>query len=214
MQKTRIFEERNILKLSDWPFIVNLHFWFQDDKFLYFVLDYAECGDLLSLINKFFENDGLNEEMTRFITAEIVIALEYLHKNGIIYRDLKPQNILIDSEGHIKLTDFGLAKSKFNSKQENTLWGTIKYMAPEILMMQKYDMTVDYWSLGIIIFRLLTGILPYNNSNSSEIKNIIRYDDFDFDIDTFSVETKEILSGLLEKDPKKRLGAKGIDEIK
>lgn len=87
-------------------------------------------------------------------------------------------------------------------------------MAPEILMMQKYDMTVDYWSLGIIIFRLLTGILPYNNSNSSEIKNIIRYDDFDFDIDTFSVETKEILSGLLEKDPKKRLGAKGIDEIK
>ena len=214
MQRARIFSERDILKLANTPFIVNLHFWFQDDDYLYFVLDYAECGDLFNLINTFKETEELSIEIGRFITAEILVALEFLHENNIIYRDIKPQNVLVDKEGHVKLCDFGLAKARFDSSQENTLWGTVKYMAPEILMYQKYGFTADFWSLGILLYRVSTGELPYNDSDVSKIKNKIKFEDFKLDHESFDDDTIDILRKLLTKDPKKRLGAKGIDQIK
>mmetsp|Transcript_21759 Transcript_21759/g.19274 ORF Transcript_21759/g.19274 Transcript_21759/m.19274 type:complete len:167 (+) Transcript_21759:324-824(+) len=162
--------ERNIIKLVNHPFIVKLHYSFQSEEKLYFLLDFLNGGDLfhhIAISGKF------KEKRARFYAAELVLALNYLHENSIVYRDLKPQNIIIGQDGHIKLTDFGLSKENFNEKQENTICGTIKYIAPEAISGDKYNHMVDWWSLGIIIYRMLTGKLPYPTSKNHEVKIFI-----------------------------------------
>ena len=126
----RLFNEREIIKNIDNPFIVKLYYTFQTTSKAYFILDLLNGGDLYTYIIK---NGSMKEENVRFYAAEIVLALEHLHKNNIVYRDLKPQNIIIDKDGHIKLTDFGLSKKDFDQELENTIWGTMKYIAPETI---------------------------------------------------------------------------------
>ena len=146
------------MKEINHPFIVKLHYSFQTDDKLFFLLDFLNGGDLFHhiAISKKFK-----EKRVRFYAAEMVLALDFLHKNNIVYRDLKPQNIIIGYDGHVKLTDFGLSKKHFNQQQENTICGTIKYIAPEAISGKQYNHMVDWWSLGIIIYRMLTGKLPY-----------------------------------------------------
>ena len=144
-----------------------------------------------------------------------MLALSHLHENGIVYRDLKPQNIIIAGDGHVKLTDFGLSKANFEHDQTQTIWGTIKYIAPETLSGQKYNHTVDWWSLGIIVYRMITGELPYPSNKNKEVGQFIV--NWEIEVSPKKVKnsvTRDFICKLLTKDPNKRLGANGVEEIK
>ncbi len=144
----------------DHPFIVTLRYAFQTPDKLYMVFDFVNGGELFFHLN---QEDMFKEDRAKFYSAEILLALQFLHSKNIIYRDLKPENILIDYEGHIKLTDFGLAKElkdeihKQNKTKTTTFCGTPEYLAPEIIRGEKYDESVDYWSLGILLYEMITG---------------------------------------------------------
>lgn len=158
--------ERDILVLlRDQPFLVNLHHVFQNPSQLFLVLDYYAGGDIatqLSLMSSF------SEERTRFYAAEIIHGLGILHQYGIVYRDLKPENVLIGRDGHIVLTDFGLSKifsiddvDEENVPSTQTFCGTAEYLAPEILLGERYTFVVDFWSLGTLLFEMLAGTVSY-----------------------------------------------------
>ena len=127
------------------PFIVRLHYAFQTPEKLYFVMDFLNGGELFYHLRR---EQRFSEDRTRFYAAEILVALECLHENGIIYRDLKPENVLLDSEGHIKLTDFGLSKIKQTENEiAYTFCGTPEYLAPEIVRGEGYWKEIDFWAL-------------------------------------------------------------------
>lgn len=208
--KARVLTERNIMKTIDHPFIVKLHYSFQTEDKLYFLLDFLNGGDLfhhIAISGKF------KEKRARFYAAELVLALNFLHENNIVYRDLKPQNIIIGKDGHVKLTDFGLSKENFEEDQENTIWGTIKYIAPEAISGFQYNHMVDWWSLGIIIYRMLTGKLPYPTTKNHEVKIFIVKWRIKISRNKFSKAAYDLLTKLLVRNPDKRLGAWGVEEI-
>ncbi|XP_020632368.1 ribosomal protein S6 kinase beta-1-like [Orbicella faveolata] len=151
--------ERNILEAVKHPFIVDLIYAFQTGGKLYLILEYLSGGELFMHL----EREGIFMEDTAcFYLSEIVLALEHLHKQGIIYRDLKPENILLDTQGHVVLTDFGLCKEAvFENSLTHTFCGTIEYMAPEILTRSGHGKAVDWWSLGALMYDMLTGSPPF-----------------------------------------------------
>lgn len=151
--------ERSILEEVRHPFIVRLFYAFQTDAKLYLILDFACGGELFTYLEK---EKMLLEDRAVFYLAELVLALEHLHRLGIIYRDLKPENILLDREGHVLLTDFGLSKVALGQDERtNTVCGTVEYMAPEVLASREYDMSVDWWSLGALAFDVMTGSVSF-----------------------------------------------------
>eukprot|EP00829_Urostomides_striatus_P015531 TRINITY_DN4899_c0_g1_i1.p1 TRINITY_DN4899_c0_g1~~TRINITY_DN4899_c0_g1_i1.p1 ORF type:complete len:243 (+),score=61.11 TRINITY_DN4899_c0_g1_i1:56-784(+) len=153
--------ERRILEKMEHPFIVTLRYAFQTKAKLYMVFDYICGGDLfLHLKNA----EMFTEERAKFYAAEILLALEFLHKRHIVYRDLKPENVLIDLDGHVKLTDFGLSKELVEGKT-NTFCGTDEYLAPEIILNEPYNESVDWWALGVLLFEMLTGWAPWEDNN-------------------------------------------------
>lgn len=154
--------ERDILvRLRGQPFLVNLQQIFQTSSQLFILLDYYPGGDIatqLSVVTSF------SEERTRFYAAEIIYGLKILHQHGIVYRDLKPENVLIGKDGHIVLADFGLSKifseqdeDEYNVPSTRTFCGTAEYLAPEILLGEKYTFVVDFWSLGTLLYEMLAG---------------------------------------------------------
>lgn len=151
-QVDHIKNEKNILASVQHPFIVNLIESFQDDLNLYLVFDFVQGGEIFRLLRKenLFPND-----VTLFYIAEITLALEYLHSHQIAYRDLKPENLLISSEGHMRITDFGFAKKI--EDRSYTLCGTPEYLAPEIILGQGHHQGVDWWALGVLMFEMLSG---------------------------------------------------------
>ena len=155
--------ERDVLRRVKNPFIVRLSHSFQDRDTFCFIMEYLSGGELSSLIQR---SGPFIESNAAFYAAEILLGIEALHKEGIIYQDLKPENVLLDSNGHVKLIDFGLSKvSADEIKKHGTLCGTAEYMAPEVITSGKQSKAVDWWSLGIIIFELLSGHLPFEGEN-------------------------------------------------
>jgi serum/glucocorticoid-regulated kinase 2 len=149
--------ERKILEFVNHPFIVSLKFAFQSDTKLYLVMDYYNGGELFYHLRK---NKRFNEEQAKFYLAQIILAIEFLHKNKVIYRDIKPENIILDNKGYIKLTDFGLAKEDVSDEVgTQTFCGTPEYLAPEIIRGDKYGKSVDIWCMGILLYEMLFGLV-------------------------------------------------------
>ncbi|XP_017775402.1 PREDICTED: ribosomal protein S6 kinase beta-2 isoform X2 [Nicrophorus vespilloides] len=165
--------ERNILEEVKHPFIVDLIYAFQTGGKLYLILEYLSGGELFMHL----EREGIFLEDTAcFYLSEIILALEHLHLQGIIYRDLKPENILLDAQGHVKLTDFGLCKEHIQEGiVTHTFCGTIEYMAPEILTRSGHGKEVDWWSLGALMYDMLTGAPPFTAENRKKtIERILK----------------------------------------
>lgn len=155
-QVEHILAEASILGSIRHPFIVNMLKTFQDDKRLYIVLEYVVGGELFSHLRKAgkFPND-----VAKFYAAEVILAFEYIHSMDILYRDLKPENLLLDVGGHIKITDFGFAKKV--PERTFTLCGTPEYLAPEIIQSKGHGKAVDWWALGILTYEMLVGYPPF-----------------------------------------------------
>lgn len=162
--------ERRILESTQHPFIVDLKYAFQSEGKLYYVLEYLCGGDFFQLFSD--HHFMFEESWARFYACEIVLALQYLHQQGIVYRDLKPENILIDANGHIKLTDFGLCKENlYENDTTRTYCGTVEYVAPEVILRKPYNKSVDWWSFGILLYEMLVGKSPFGEDGSRDIKH-------------------------------------------
>ena len=173
--------ERKILQDIHCPFLVHLVFAFQTADKLYMVLDYMAGGELFFWLK---QERKFSETRCRLYTAEITLALDALHKANIVYRDLKPENILLDAVGHIRLTDFGLAKSGVTSYNADggtkTFCGTPEYLAPEILENKGHGKAVDWWALGTLLFEMLTGLPPFYDTNIHKMYQKIQNDPIKF----------------------------------
>ena len=195
-----VFSERNVLMKVKHPFIVSLSFAFQTASKFYLGLEYIPGGELFSHIQK---KTKLDLDETRFYAAEIGLALSYIHENGIIYRDLKPENILLDEEGHVKITDFGLAKDISFDPSTTTFCGTVEYLAPEIIKRERYSYAIDWWGYGCLIYEMLFGQTPFYDENRARIFQRIPEEDPYFPND-FDENAKDFIMKLLIKDQKQR----------
>ncbi|KAJ4297265.1 hypothetical protein N0V88_004183 [Collariella sp. IMI 366227] len=207
--------ERQILEsVNRHPFVVNLYYAFQDHEKLYLILEYGQGGELFTYLKA---ERMLSEDKAVFYMAEMVLALSHLHQNlGVVYRDLKPENCLLDAQGHLLLTDFGLSKVAVDPDACNSILGTVDYMAPEVILGKKYGKAVDWWSLGAMGVDLMTGNPPFRGPNHAKIQdNIVKQK---LALPWFlSADAKDLLLRLLRKEPTKRLGynmPKDLDTIK
>ncbi|KAG2129494.1 kinase-like domain-containing protein [Suillus clintonianus] len=208
---THTLAERLVLARVNNPFIVPLKFSFQSEQKLYLVLAFVNGGELFHHLQR---EQRFNEERSRFYSAELLLALEHLHELDVVYRDLKPENILLDYTGHIALCDFGLCKLNMkDSDTTNTFCGTPEYLAPEILNGQGYNKSIDWWTLGVLLYEMLSGLPPFYDEVTDKMYQKILTDPLTFGPD-IGTEARSILTSLLNRDPSKRLGVNGAEEIK
>jgi serum/glucocorticoid-regulated kinase 2 len=188
---------------------------FQTPGRIYFIMQYVRGGELFKQLS---EKKRLPEANAKFYATQIALALGHLHKNKIIYRDVKPENILIDETGYIFLTDFGMAKFLNEDQTANSFCGTPEYLAPEIITGEGHNKAVDWWSLGIILYEMIVGIPPFYHQNQKVMFEFIRSKTIIFPGDKYNIpiseECKDIISKFLIKDQKTRLGSKGdLEEV-
>ena len=163
--------ERNVLSFFNHPFIIQLHYSFQTPEKLFMILEYAPGGDLGGVLKV---EKKLSEDRARNYMCEIILAIEELHRRDIIFRDLKPDNVVIDEDGHAKLTDFGLSKEGIQDNHgASSFCGSVAYLAPEILKRQGHGKSVDWYLCGVLLYEMLCGIPPYfDNKKEQMFKNI------------------------------------------
>ncbi|KAK6543790.1 camp-dependent protein kinase catalytic subunit [Orbilia ellipsospora] len=194
-------DERRMLQRVKHPFLITLWGTFQDSKNLYMVMDFIEGGELFSLLRK---SQRFPNPVAKFYAAEVALALDYLHSLNIIYRDLKPENLLLDRHGHLKITDFGFAKEVPDITW--TLCGTPDYLAPEVVASKGYNKSVDWWSLGILIFEMLCGYTPFWDGGSpmkiyeNILRGRVKYPAY------IHPDAMDLLQQLITPDLTKRLG--------
>ncbi|KAI9718178.1 MAG: camp-dependent protein kinase catalytic subunit [Chrysothrix sp. TS-e1954] len=194
-------DERKMLARVKHPFLITLWGTFCDSRNLYMVMDFVEGGELFSLLRK---SQRFPNPVAKFYAAEVSLALDYLHSLNIIYRDLKPENLLLDRHGHLKITDFGFAKEVPDITW--TLCGTPDYLAPEVVSSKGYNKSVDWWSLGILIYEMLCGFTPFYDSGSpmkiyeNILKGRVKYPPH------LHPDAQDLLSKLITADLTKRLG--------
>lgn len=209
--------EAKILESMSHPFIVHLYKTFRNDEKLYIIMECLHGGELYGHLKKY---GRFTLSVVKFYSAEILIAQEYLHKKSIVYRDMKPENVVVDSGGHVVLTDFGLAKHvEFGSEKKTyTFCGTPEYISPEIVNNEGYNHTSDWWSFGVLIYEMLCGFSPFRADNEDAIYKSIRAVHSAAGGLTFpkhvDAGTKDIISKLLTINVASRLGTRGADDIK
>jgi serum/glucocorticoid-regulated kinase 2 len=159
----QVFGELDVMRrLTSHPFVIKLYWCFQTEEYLHFVVDFCSGGELFYLL----QNKRLfTETEAKFYFAEILLGLEYIHNQNVIYRDLKPENIFIDIDGHIKLADFGLSKVQRNNVLNLTYCGSAEYMSPEMLNGEPYSYGIDYYSLGAVLYEMVTGLPPFYSTD-------------------------------------------------
>ncbi|CAF4927295.1 unnamed protein product, partial [Rotaria sp. Silwood1] len=209
--------EKNVFeKATNHPFLVGLHSCFQTPSRLFFVIEFVTGGDLMYHMQR---QRKLPESSARFYAAEITIALHFLHEHGVIYRDLKLDNVLLDADGHIKLTDYGMCKEGLDFKRDertSTFCGTPNYLAPEMLRNHDYNFSVDWWALGVLMFEMMAGRSPFEIVGSAENPDLNTEDRlFQVILEqpiriprSLTVKAKNVLEGFLNKDPRCRLGCR------
>lgn len=205
--------ERLILEEIEHPFIARLQFSFQTKDKLYLVTDYCSGGELFHHMSE----HGFSYELSKFYAAELVLGLEHLHALKVAYRDLKPENILLEASGHLRITDFGLSKLNVVSDTgAQTLVGSPEYLAPEVYSMQQYGFAVDWWSLGVFLYEMLTGVHPFFDDNREHMVKKIMTPNIMRELmpNTMPPEAASLICGLLTFNPAERLGSRGVDEIR
>ena len=207
-----VFREKTVLSKMNHPGIVKLHMTAMDDKSLYFLLEYCANGELFELIKKY---DRLPQDVVRFYTAQILEALDHIHGQGIVHRDIKPENILLDSNLHIKITDFGTAKEVgsvvHTQLVRSSFVGTSHYLSPEILNEDKVSTSSDIWALGCVIYQMLVGRPPFSGATDYLIFEQIRKNQIVFP-EFVSAPLRQLISSLLQIDPSQRPTAAQIRE--
>ena len=209
-QVEHVYSEKFLLSNIRFPFIIQLYGTFKDQRNIYMLLEYAIGGELFTYLRragKFSVAD------TKFYASEIVLALEYMHSMNIVYRDLKPENLLLDSNGHIKITDFGFAKIVHDRTW--TLCGTPEYLAPEIIQSTGHGKAVDWWALGILIYEMLAGFPPFYDDNHFVVYEKILSGQLVFP-SHFDAASIDLIRRLLVRDKSKRLGnmKNGANDVK
>lgn len=204
-QQEHIRSERKILLKVDHPFIVKLYKTFEDPDHVYFLLEYVYGGEVFSHLR---QAGRFSKEYTKFYAGQIVLVLKYLHEMNIVYRDLKPENLLISANGYIKITDFGFAKEL--REDTSTLCGTPEYLAPEIIQSKGHGLAVDWWALGILMFEMLCGYPPFYDDNPFGIYQKILVGKIDFP-KYFDDYGKDLVKRLLIADKTQRLGDSSKD---
>ncbi|MDP2436843.1 MAG: AGC family serine/threonine-protein kinase [archaeon] len=195
--------ERDILRKVRHPFFVSLHFAFQDAGRVYLVMDWIAGGPLFQRLRL---ECMIAEDQARLYLAQLVLALEHLHGQSIIHRDLKPENILLTPRGNIAITDFGFAKEDMGDQQRTTTFcGTIEYMAPEMIKGEQYGKAADWWSVGVLMYDMLTGSPPFTSENQATLQQKICTQKIKFP-GYLTSGAVSLLRGFLEREPSKRLG--------
>ena len=223
MSKTKIIDkhsiksvknERNLLEKINHPFIINMHYSFQDKDNLYLIMDFLSGGDLRYHLCK---KKKFTESQSKFFISNILLSLEYIHENKIIHRDIKPENLILDSKGYVHLTDFGISKiqSKNNSKETS---GTPGYMSPEVMCGQNHTIAVDYFALGVMTYEFMKGYRPYIGRNRKEIKEKILMKEINIKYNKdycngWSYQSIDFINKLLVRKDKLRLGFNGCKDV-
>jgi len=210
-QVQHIKNEKNILTSIDHPYIVNLLASFQDASRIYFVMEFVTGGEMFSHLRRARKFDN---ERAKFYAAQIVSAFAHLHKHDVIYRDLKPENLLIDHDGHVKVTDFGFAKVV--KDKTYTVCGTPEYIAPEIIRSQGHATGADWWALGVLIYEMLAGFPPFFDEDPFGIYEKILSDAPIAFPSHFHKDARDLIRSLLQHDLTRRFGCmrNGADDIK
>ncbi|XP_072335036.1 cGMP-dependent protein kinase 1 isoform X3 [Scyliorhinus torazame] len=220
-QQEHIRSEKQIMQEAHSDFIVRLYRTFKDSKYLYMLMEACLGGELWTILRDRYKEDNIkrgsfDDATTRFYTACVVEAFAYLHSKGIIYRDLKPENLILDHRGYAKLVDFGFAKKIGFGKKTWTFCGTPEYVAPEIILNKGHDISADYWSLGILMYELLTGSPPFSGPDPMKTYNIILRG---IDMIEFPKKITKNAANLIKKlcrdNPSERLGnlKNGVKDI-
>uniref|UniRef100_T1K6W5 cGMP-dependent protein kinase n=1 Tax=Tetranychus urticae TaxID=32264 RepID=T1K6W5_TETUR len=215
-QQEHLINEKVVQKIaSQHQFVVKLYRTFKDQHCLYFLLEAALGGELWTLLKK---RGRFDESEARFYLGCVIEAIEFLHSNKIIYRDLKPENCLLDATGYLKITDFGFSKIITPATKTWTFCGTPEYAAPEIILNRGHDKAVDFWALGILLYELLTGVPPFQSTDPLKTYNIVLrgFDDIVFDSKCFSINAIHLIRRLCRDNPCERLGVQknGINDVK
>ncbi|XP_072393985.1 cGMP-dependent protein kinase, isozyme 2 forms cD4/T1/T3A/T3B isoform X2 [Diabrotica undecimpunctata] len=212
-QQQHIMSEKEIMGEANCDFIVKLFKTFKDAKYLYMLMESCLGGELWTVLR---DKGHFDDATTKFCTACVVEAFDYLHSRNIIYRDLKPENLLLDNSGYVKLVDFGFAKKLQTGRKTWTFCGTPEYVAPEVILNKGHDISADYWSLGVLMFELLTGTPPFTGSDPMRTYNIILkgIDQIDFPR-SITRNAQALIKRLCRDNPAERLGYQkgGISDI-
>lgn len=209
-QEQHIINELNIVPFLQHPFLLEFLSLFQDEKYLYLAFEFIPGGDLFTLLKA---ENRFSLDKSQFYIAQVIYALEYLHSKNIVYRNLKPENILINKNGYIKLTDFELMKKI--EDRTYTLCGTPGYMAPEIILNKGYGLGVDWWAVGILLYEMICGVDPFADDSPMKIYENILEGKIKFTSD-FDDNSKSLIKHLVERDISKRYGnlKNGVEDIK
>jgi serum/glucocorticoid-regulated kinase 2 len=199
--------EKKILQSLEHPFLVGMVFCFQTEERIYFIMPFIRGGELFQHLRteKFFKEDKV-----RFYAASMGLALEYLHTHGIVYRDIKPENILIGEDGYLKLIDFGMAKMLKGNEKAMSFCGTPEYLAPEIITGEGHNKAADWWSYGVLLYEMLFGIPPFYSKNTEKMFDLITKAELKFPKKIeVSEDAKDLIKKLLIKNQDLRLGSEG-----